>query len=429
MTDPQEDMSTVLVVGAGIAGLSAAAVLAEAGLSVTVLEARARVGGRILTVQAEGTDTPIELGAEFVHGRPPELLQLFDQAGIALEEIDATSYCYDQAGSKPCPEGRGFELLEGLAATARAEGDMSFATYLERHPALEEEAESARSFVEGFNAADATRIGIAALAFQQQAEDAIEGERAFRPAGGYHALATHLEQRARRAGTRIVLRAPVANLGWRAGAITVEAGSGIYRAQRCVVTVPLGVLQARGLRLDPEPQAMLRAADGMAMGTVARLAMVFRSRFWVERAPQMGFLFGEGTTPRTWWTQHPRHAPVLVGWVGGPRALREEVRDRERLLHNALRALEGIFHLAAHALDQELLSWHLHDWQQDPYSRGAYSYAPAGALDCSAVMARPVEGTLFFAGEHTDTTGHWGTVHGALRSGLRAAQQILGMVG
>jgi monoamine oxidase len=75
-----------------------------------------------------------------------------------------------------------------------------------------------------------------------------------------------------------------------------------------------------------------------------------------------------------------------------------------------------------HAL---LTSWHTHDWQRDPLSLGAYSYAPKGAIDASDAMAEPVAETLYFAGEHTDTTGHWGTVHGALRSGLRAAKQVL----
>jgi monoamine oxidase len=67
----------------------------------------------------------------------------------------------------------------------------------------------------------------------------------------------------------------------------------------------------------------------------------------------------------------------------------------------------------------------LHDWQADPFARGAYSYVPAGAADASLHLSYPVDGTLFFAGEHTDTSGHWGTVHAALRSGLRAAEQLL----
>jgi monoamine oxidase len=71
------------------------------------------------------------------------------------------------------------------------------------------------------------------------------------------------------------------------------------------------------------------------------------------------------------------------------------------------------------------LSWHTHDWHADEYARGAYSYVPAGALDAPERMAWPVEDTLYFAGEHTDTSGHWGTVHAALASGMRAARQVL----
>ena len=114
---------------------------------------------------------------------------------------------------------------------------------------------------------------------------------------------------------------------------------------------------------------------------------------------------------------------MLVAWIGGPKA--DAVRDPRPLPAQALRSLEQIFSLAQHSLDADIRNSYQHDWQGDPCTRGAYSYAPAGAAECSAAMARPVENTLFFAGEHTDTTGHWGTVHGALRSGLRAAQQIL----
>jgi monoamine oxidase len=75
-------------------------------------------------------------------------------------------------------------------------------------------------------------------------------------------------------------------------------------------------------------------------------------------------------------------------------------------------------------LRQLLVSSHCHNWQADEYARGAYSYVPAGALSASERMSQPVDGTLFFAGEHTDLSSNWGTVHGALGSGTRAAEQI-----
>jgi monoamine oxidase len=72
-----------------------------------------------------------------------------------------------------------------------------------------------------------------------------------------------------------------------------------------------------------------------------------------------------------------------------------------------------------------LLATHKHDWELDPFAFGAYSYVPAGALDAPGAMAQPEAGTLFFAGEHTDTTANWGTVHAALGTGLRAARQVV----
>ena len=137
----------------------------------------------------------------------------------------------------------------------------------------------------------------------------------------------------------------------------------------------------------------------------------------------MRFLFTDGEMPSTWWTTAPHESPLLTGWVGGPRALL--ISSPEELLRSGLRSLERIFAVGPHALDAELVDGHLHDWQCDPWSLGAYSYPLKGGSRAADALAEPIEETLFFAGEHTDVTGHPGTVHGALRSGLRAARQIL----
>jgi monoamine oxidase len=93
--------------------------------------------------------------------------------------------------------------------------------------------------------------------------------------------------------------------------------------------------------------------------------------------------------------------------------------------NECLRELATIFELPQQALENRLVSCHAHDWQSDEFARGAYSYAPAGARDAAERMTVPVEDLLFFAGEHTDVQGHWGTVHGALASGERAALQLM----
>jgi monoamine oxidase len=430
----------VLIIGAGVAGLAAASELASSGVKVTVLEARNRIGGRILTLRPPETpdsgdiEAPIELGAEFVHGRPPELLHLLRDAGATLQSMEGVDACFVQGALSRCPEDdAAFALLEQLADSVRRDGDMSFADFLERRHPSPEDAEKARSFVEGFNAADARRIGIAALARQQQAEDEIDGDRIARSTHGYDLLPQHLARRAEQAGARILLRSPGTSLEWESGSVTVRTAEGAtFSADKAIVTLPLGVLRARSVAFHPEPFRILSAADRMEPGSVRRLVLVFRTPFWKAKMPPemqaVRFLFAHAMTPATWWTQQPSDTPVLVAWVGGPKADAvgsPDVLSPDQFLAQALRSLERIFSLPPQSLHAELRNWYMHDWQSDPWTLGAYSYAPVGALDCSAEMAKPVDNTLFFAGEHTDITGHWGTVHGALRSGLRAAQQVL----
>ena len=421
-----QNVDDVVIIGAGMAGLAAAAELAEQGLSVRVLEARDRVGGRVFTIRPEGANIPIELGAEFIHGRPPELLQLCRDAQADIEEQGGVDVCWDGRGLKLCPEDDSEEILDGLGNVAKRDGDMSFEKFLSKGEPGSRKDTGVRNFVEGFNAADANRISIAALAYQQQEEERIEGDRSFRPRAGYDTVVQHLVGRAERAGAEITLGVQVQQVDWRPGSVIVQcAGGRKYEARRIIVTLPLGVLQAGTVRFTPRPDAVLDAAGRMAMGSALRLVMVFRTAFWGAKFREMGFLFVDGTVPGTWWTQWPNHSPVLAAWVGGPKAEVPRFDDPQELLADSLRSLERLFGMQEKYLDEELLSWHFHDWRRDPYSLGAYSYVPVGAINSSKVMSDPVKDTVFFAGEHTDTTGHWGTVHGALRSGLRAAQQCL----
>jgi monoamine oxidase len=139
---------------------------------------------------------------------------------------------------------------------------------------------------------------------------------------------------------------------------------------------------------------------------------------------RLSFLFAYDEIPRTWWTAMPVETATITAWVGGPVAL-AALGDRDSWLPHCLATLSKIMRLPVSSIQQLLLGWHCHDWQADEYARGAYSYVPAGALAASHQLTAPVQKTLFFAGEHTDVSSNWGTVHGALRSGVRAAQQVL----
>ena len=424
----------VVIIGAGLAGLAAGRLLARAGRRVTLIEARDRVGGRIHTHHL-APDLPIELGAEFIHGQPPALWALIREAHLPTYELEGSELEYEggRRSTRGDLPGHAHHVLEDMMqwlARKPAGTDMSFEQYLESHPTEADAAEAATRYVEGFNAADQRRIGIASLAKQQRAEDAIEADRLFRVSSGYDAVPKFLAAEFARAGGTLELQTPAQRIDWRRGSVTVTAKNARrveVHARRALITVPLGVLQAGTIQFEPRPAAILEQADRLAMGAVMRIVLVFSTKFWPEN---LSFLFTPSDLPATWWTPMPSGAPTLTGWTGGPKAAALERTagqhaGRPALLTRCLSTLAKVFNRPRSELEALLLSWHTHDWQTDPYAGGAYSYVPAGALDAPERMTQPIEDTLYFAGEHTDVTGHWGTVHAALQSGTLAAERLL----
>ncbi len=262
-----------------------------------------------------------------------------------------------------------------------------------------------------------------ALGVQQIAEDAIDGERVWRLRDGYDALPHFLRERVEAAGGQIVLGAQVAAVEWIADGVRLRlADARLFEAVQCVVTVPLGVLHAGGIELPPEASHLLEAARRMRMGDVCRFTLIFRRPLWPEA---MSFLLARALMPGVWWTARPADPHTLTGWSGGPRSQDLLKLTDEELRELAVRAAARALNISEAEVRDELVAFRTHNWRSDPRSQGAYSWVPAGALDASRAMCEPVNGTLFVAGEHTDVTGHWGTVHAALGSGLRAARQLL----
>jgi monoamine oxidase len=443
----------VLIVGAGAAGLAAARQLAAAGKRVVIVEARDRIGGRIFTApQAPGdaAPIPIELGAEFIHGLPRSTWELVRESRLATYELDGETWCFEDGLLHPCGEEhrQPFEVLTQMPAWLAAQpagSDATFAEYLKRADIDAALGERASAYVEGFNAADRNVIGVAALTRQQRAENEIQADRIFRICKGYSALPRFLADQFLHSGGSILCGRPVRTIRWSRGTVCVgglDAGNRAFEltARQAVITLPLGVLQAGAVQFDPPPMDLIAQAARMAMGPVLRQTLFFDAPFWDEpllrsagkRATQgnLSFLFARAETPATWWTVQPDATPLLTAWAAGPKAvaLANKVTltgESRTLLDEALNVLSRIFGLETAVVKKRLRSWHTHDWQGDEYSRGAYSYAPAGALDASLRMTQPVAQTLYFAGEHTDIEGHWGTVHAAFNSGSRAADQIL----
>ncbi|HWZ52478.1 MAG TPA: NAD(P)/FAD-dependent oxidoreductase [Granulicella sp.] len=425
----------VLVIGAGMAGLAAARTLAEAGRSVLVLESQSRIGGRILT-QRIGNEI-IELGAEFVHGRPPELLALIAEAGLELTERSGSFVRYEHGRLIPSDGDDNdddrddlfhpLEQLEDLTGP-----DLSFADYLDRqHIPKDHPARSALiGYVEGFNAADHRLISAAALGLQQKAEQELEGDRAFHLTGGYDQLPAYLAQRTEQHGGALRTDTRVSRIHWQPGRVEAITNQGSFTARQAVVTLPLAVLQSARVAFDPAPGDVLEHARRLHMGQACRLTLHLRERFLTRLPPQpalaqLSFLFTRDKLPSVWWTVHPTPSNTFTGWVGGPRSSALLGLSAEEIGRRACDTLAEVFHLDPGYVRDQMLGCYTHNWQADPDALGAYSYVGTGGLDAPQRMSEPVADTLYFAGEHTDTAGQWGTVHAALGSGLRTARQIL----
>jgi monoamine oxidase len=186
----------------------------------------------------------------------------------------------------------------------------------------------------------------------------------------------------------------------------------------------------------PEPPGKREALQGIGAGAVTRVTLQFRRRFWEERdavpsldpdvdALQLSFVHAPGEAVPVWWTVRALRAPLLVAWVGGPRGRALAALDRGALDSTCVASLARVLGRDPGEITAELVATHTHDWVDDPFARGAYSYARVGGADAGARLAEPVEGTLFFAGEATASGGNTGTVHGALESGWRAAGEVL----
>lgn len=434
------DAVDFLIVGAGAAGLAALGELDRAGCQALCLEARDRIGGRILTIRDPLCPIPIELGAEFVHGCPPEIWRII-RAG-RLTACDCAGRAVHLNEGKPKRGGDAWEqverVIDDMSKAANQGEDRPFADFLAQSSYSEDAKRLAASYVEGFNAARQEIIGIASLAEEARAADQIGGDRSFRILNGYDSATGYLLNGIEDIGTKLRLNSIVERIEWKPGDATVRVRSPLtgeierVRTRRVIFTVPLGVLQLtpdtpESIRFDPEPFETLTAARALCFGQVMRVVLRFREAFWESNREifDAGFLFSDERLFPTWWTPLPVRLPVITGWSAGPHADELLGQTRSTVISEAIASLARITGFNRERLSDLLEAAYLHDWHGDPFARGAYSYVPAGALAARKKLAEPVGETLYFAGEATSLDGHGGTVHGAIGSGKRVARQCI----
>lgn len=406
----------------------AARELSAAGHAVTVLEASERTGGRIHTITAEGFEHPIELGAEFVHGRLPVSFALMKEAGLKQNTVAGTMVRVKNGRWQQQDDFTiDWDLLMQKLHALKV--DMTMADFLQTHfpgDAYAPLRDSVRRFAEGFDVADTNKVSAMAL----REEWSHEEQEQYRIVGGYSQLIDFLVQQCTSKGVTLHTGHIVKKLAWQKGRVRVSCANGqSFDGSRAIITVPAGVLHAdarqpAGMEWAPVPEAYMQAAGAIGYGSVTKLLLQFSTDFWSGYARNPGFIISEETIG-TWWTQSKPGACLLTGWIGGPRAEQLKGMDEEAIVQSGLQSLSAIFNKSTDELRAMLVAAKAVDWLRQPFSLGAYSYDTIHTAEARRLLCQPLENTLFFAGEALYDGASPGTVEAALTSGRNTAMRLM----
>jgi monoamine oxidase len=363
----------VIILGGGLAGLTAASRLAKNGARVVVLEARAGVGGRVRTYLENYSSCPIEGGAEFVHGTVPELDDAARQTGVTLTDIEDEHHIFVDGMLSSFDFGKSWQRI-GDRLTAYKGPDISFCQFMYDHchdlPARDQML--ARSYVEGFNAANAKDVSSHWLRVTDAAVGAGGGAPK-RIVEGYSRIVDFLAGTLAEQGVDIRLNAQAKRVDWKPGRVSVDCYQAETILAECaIVTLPLGVLQSSSLQFVPDIPDVRDLWCRLKMGAVVKIVLSFEERLWPGG---ISFVHAPEEMFETWWTTAICGSYLLTGWVGGPRAADLSKHSPAAVFESALDLLARVLGVPEQTAKASLHGWRLFNWQADPFSCGAYIFA------------------------------------------------------
>lgn len=423
----------IIIIGAGAAGLMAGKMLCAAGFAVTILEARERTGGRVHTLEHNGIT--MEGGAEFIHGNLSLTIELLKEAGISYTSISGEAW--EVEGNKWTLADDVFEnaplLKEKLKALTT---DVSMEQFLSDNFAGDEHEglrESVTSYVEGYYAADITRMSALRFYKEWMAED----EQQYRVDGGYSSMIKYLEKEILANGGKIETSAVVKEINWSTSKVDVVTEEKTFTAEKVIITVPIGVLKCKSIKFSPAVPGLQQAVSTIGFGDVIKTLLYFDHAFWLDDAQQqklnlntrnISFVFSSERIP-TYWTQFPNDKPLLTGWLAGPAATQMSRESDAAILQQAITSLSNIFSIDEAQLYQWLLWYKVMNWPAEPFTAGGYSYSSVGSVEAKKLLNTPMNDTLYFAGEALYQSTETGTVEAALTTGKDVATKIIAAAG
>ncbi len=405
---PGRPERSVVVVGAGAAGLAAARELTRAGVKATVIEARNRIGGRIHTDRSRGY--AVDLGASWLHGpignplrkeverlRMPRAETDYDRFGAWIEEFRGARRISDQEVRRM--EGIFERIVEGLeeAPNLRAALDLAMAWegLSPGDAALVEFAVAAEIGNEYGETPDRLAARFYGEAKETQGRDWLFPE-------GYDRLIHDLA-----AGLDVRLGVEAVRIQAGEGRVEIDTSSGPFTADAVVITVPLAILKTGRLRIDPWPESHRQAVESLGVAVLSKAFLEFPRPFWPDGLDAFGRI---GERQERWCSFMPLPGrPLLLGLNHGAFARELEALPADGHQRAMLEALRGLFGSSV----PEPLEGAAPAWSLDPWALGSYSCLAPGASAASyRALAEPIAGRIHLAGEHT-TADHPSTVHGA----------------
>ncbi|MQL80104.1 hypothetical protein Taro_012556 [Colocasia esculenta] len=441
----EQTCGSVIVVGAGLAGLAAAGQLLGSGFKVLVVEGRNRPGGRVYTQKMTGSDgsaVAVDLGGSVItgiHANP--LGVLARQLGVPLHNIRwGNCPLYRPDGGPVDPRldrevdavfnkllGKASQLREIMGGSA---SDISLGSAMETLRALygvarsSEERELLDWHLANLEYANAGCLSDLSVAYWDQ-DDPYEmgGDHCFLAGGNWRLINALCRD------VPVLYGKTVSCIRYGNSGTEVVAGEQVFQADMVLCTVPLGVLKSGSIRFEPPlPLRKLDAIRRLGFGLLNKVAMVFPYVFWGEDTDTFGCLNEDRSKRGEFFLFYCYHTvsggPVVIALVAGEAALSFEKTDPVLMLHRVLAVLRGIYSRKGVVVPDPIQTACTR-WGSDPLCLGSYSHIRVGSSGSDYdVLAESIGGRLFFAGEATSRQ-YPATMHGAFLSGLREAANIL----